>query len=313
MLTQDSGSIATVYPFPPASRRPAFAEAASGEWDVVADGNVLRVACDPAEHHICVVDAEGALLEVFGEHGSLPGQFDQPSDVIVVSPRFDGEDAGVARLDLLVVADRGNHRLQVFEPEGQLVAIIGAPSPSDAGAASGGREGWPFFRPGPHAYLHDPAQLRWEDPWLVVIDGAGRETRVDLAEALLPSFDEWLAAASTPLLAAAHHHFRHKVRNDSLAEPLASIETALGCAWLSAGDVDAVSRLWSLGWAPQLAMATRDQHAAERDRAAMRAAFRLGGAAPVARVRAAIRLSMGVFAAWPGADRDGGRATREAS
>jgi hypothetical protein len=30
-------------------------------------------------------------------------------------------------------------------------------------------------------------------------------------------------------------------------------------------------------------------------------------------VRAAIRLSQGVFAAWPGVDRDGGRATREAS
>src|SRR4029453_12662830 len=105
------------------------------------------------------------------------------------------------------------------------------------------------------------------------------------------------------------HHFRHKARNASLAEPLAAIETALGLAWLASGDIDATSRLWSLGWAPQLAPEVRERHAAQRDHAAMRAAFRLGGASSVARVRAAIRLSQGVFAAWPGLDRDRGRAT----
>ena len=134
-----------------------------------------------------------------------------------------------------------------------------------------------------------------------------------LALALLPSFEEWLASASAPMLASAHHHFRHKARHASLAEPLAAIETALGLAWLASGDVEATARLWSLGWAPQLSPASREHHAAERDRAAMRAAFRLGGVAAVARVRAAVRLSLGVFAAWPGLDRDRGRATREAS
>jgi hypothetical protein len=308
MLTYDTSSMATLHPPIAASRRRTG----------LAEAGDIHVACDPAAHQICVVDGEGWPLEVFGEHGSLPGQFDRPSDVIVVSPRFDGEDSYADRLDLLVVADRGNQRLQVFEPEGQLVAIIGAARPGEAGATSGRREGWPFFRPGPHAWLHDPTWLRWEDPWLVVVDGDGRETRVDLAEALLPSFDEWLAAAAMPMLASAHHHFRHKVRNDSLAEPLAAIETELGRAWLAAGDVEAVSRLWSLGWAPQLATAIRDRHAAERDHAAMRAAFRLGGASAVSRVRAAVRLSLGVFAqrfpveSGPGAGRDG-RATREAS
>jgi hypothetical protein len=303
MLTYETGSFGTVHTLPRPTRRLAG----------LSGSGAIRVACDPASHHICVVDGDGALLEVFGEHGSLPGQFDQPSDVVVVSPRFDGEDAQSDRLDLVVVADRGNHRLQVFEPEGQLVAILGSPDPAAVSSTTGQREGWPFFRPGPHAHLHDPAGLRWEDPYLVVTDGEGRETRVDLAYALLPSFAVWLSAAGLPMLVSAHHHFRHKVRNDSLAEPLAAIETALGRAWLAAGDVEAASRLWSLGWAPRLATAVRDRHAAERDRAAMRAAFRLGDASQVARVRAAIRLSLGVFAAWPGADRDRGRATREAS
>jgi hypothetical protein len=302
MLTHDTRFMGPVHTWPPAARRIGGRSGAPS----------IHVACDPASHQICMVDADGGLLEVFGQHGALPGEFDRPSDVIVVSPQFDGEDPAAERLGLVVVADRGNHRLQIFEPEGQLVAIIGSAARTDA-VPDGSRDGWPFFRSTPHAYLHDPAQLRWDDPWLVVIDGAGRETRIDLAVALLPSFEEWLEGASTPMLASAHHHFRYKARNGSLAEPLAAIETALGLAWLASGDVDATSRLWSLGWAPQLSIEARDRHASERDRAAMRAAFRLGGASSVARVRAAIRLSQGVFAAWPGADRDRGRATREAS
>jgi hypothetical protein len=273
---------------------------------------VIRVACEPESHQICVVNDRGELLEVFGEHGELPGQFDRPSDVIVVAPRFDGEDGAAGRLDLVVVADRGNHRLQVFEPEGQLVALIGGAGAERDTVATGARDGWPFFRLSGHPPIADPASLRWEDPWLVVIDGEGRETRLDLAVALLPTFDEWLAAASRPMLAAAHHHFRHKARRRALAAPLATIETALGQALLESGDVGAVSRLWALGW-PQVDAAVRDAQAAARDRAAMRAAFRLGGADSVSRVRTAIRLSLGVFATWPDHTSRGGRATREAS
>src|SRR4029453_9709222 len=66
----------------------------------------IRVPCDPTTHQICVVDERGALLGVFGDPGALPGQFDRPSDVIVVSPRFDGEEMTVGRMDLVVVADR---------------------------------------------------------------------------------------------------------------------------------------------------------------------------------------------------------------
>ena len=82
------------------------------------------------------------------------------------------------------------------------------------------------------------------------------------------------------MLAAAHHHFRHKARHQALAEPLAAIETALGERVARGGDVDArrpalESRLDAA--AGRVAM--RGPHVAARDRAAMRAAFRLGGAA----------------------------------
>ena len=108
----------------------------------------MHFACDPASHQICVVDGEGSLLEAFGEAGTLPGQFNRPSDAIVVSPHFDGEDAAGDHLALVAVADRGNHRVQVFEPEGQLVAIIGAAPDATAERQRRRipRRDWPFFR-----------------------------------------------------------------------------------------------------------------------------------------------------------------------
>jgi hypothetical protein len=254
-------------------------------------------ACCPESHQICVIDALGRLCEVFGEAGTGPGQFDQPSHVIVVSPRFEGE-AHVDGIDLVAVADRGNNRVQLFEPEGQLVAIIGAPADATEPATEwrDARAGWPFFRVGGDPRLEAPVRLEWADPLLVVVGADGSRTPIDLAAAMLPSFDAWLATASRPMLAAAHHHFRHKVRSDMLAEPLGAIETALGTASLEAGDADAAARLWSLAWPASLDRQAREAHVQARDRAAMAAAFRLGGTARVASVRAAIRQSLGAFA-----------------
>ena len=207
--------------------------------------NGRSFACCPATDQIAVIDAFGRLCEVFGEAGQGPGQFDQPSHVIVVSPRFEGEDVRVEGIALVAVADRGNNRVQVFEPEGQLLAIIGAPADSTAIATEwrDARAGWPFFRVGGDPRLEAPVRLEWADPLLVVVGADGSRTPIDLAAALLPSFDAWLATASRPMLAAAHHHFRHKVRSDMLAAPLAAIETALGIAALEAGDADAAARL----------------------------------------------------------------------
>lgn len=272
-------------------------------------------ACCPESHQIAVIDAYGRLCEVFGEEGQGPGQFDRPSHVIVVSPRFEGEDTQVEGIELVAVADRGNNRVQIFEPEGQLVATIGA----SAGAAGApmewrdARAGWPFFRVGGDPRLVAPVRLEWADPLLVVIGADGSRTPIDLAAALLPSFDAWLTTASRPMLAAAHHHFRHKVRSDMLAAPLAAIETALGVASLEAADADAAARLWSLSWPAALDRMAREAHAAVRDRAATSAAFRLGGLARVGTVRAAIRQSLGAFALPRLADHDrGGPVTREA-
>lgn len=269
----------------------------------------LRFACVPDTHQICVVDRAGRLVEVFGEQGSGAGQFEHPCDVIVVSPRFHGEDATIDRLALVAVADRGNDRVQVFEPEGQLVGIIDG---REAAVADAGRHGWPFFRLGGVATFREPVRLEWADPHLIVIDERGGRTSIDLALALLPVFDAWLAGASAPMLAAAHHHFRHKVGRDMLAAPLAAIETALGRAWMAAGDIGAAARLWSLSWPAALPAALREAHAAERDRAVTAAAFRAGGLARVAPVRAAIRQSLGAFAVLPALDRERGPASREA-
>lgn len=255
-------------------------------------------ACCPESHQIAVIDADGRLCEVFGEAGPGPGQFDRPSHVIVVSPRFENEDAQVEGIELVAVADRGNNRVQLFEPEGQLVAIIGAPADCTEPATEwrDARAGWPFFRVGGDPRLDAPVRLEWADPLLVVVGADGSRTPIDLAAALLPSFDAWLVSASRPMLAAAHHHFRHKVRSDMLAAPLAAIETALGTASLVAGDADAAARLWSLSWPAALERPARAAHAEVRDRAAMAAAFRLGGIARVGAVRAAIRQSLGAFA-----------------
>jgi hypothetical protein len=91
-----------------------------------------------------------------------------------------------------------------------------------------------------------------------------------------------------------------------LAEPLGAIETALGTASLEAGDVDAAARLWSLAWPVALDRQAREAHVSRRDRAATAAAFRLGGTARVAAVRAAIRQSLGAFALPALADGDRG-------
>jgi hypothetical protein len=302
-------ALVLVTPGPEASAREARAPRASrATAPKPAAPHGRSFAACPETSQIAVIDARGRLCEVFGEAGSGPGQFDQPSHVIVVSPRFEGEDHHVEGIALVAVADRGNNRVQIFEPEGQLVAIVGAPAGSTEPATEwrDARAGWPFFRAGGDPRLDAPVRLEWADPLLVVVGADGSRTPIDLAAALLPSFDAWLATASRPMLAAAHHHFRHKVRSDMLAAPLAAIETALGTAGLEAGDADAAARLWSLSWPAALDRQAREAHAGVRDRAAMAAAFRLGGIARVGAVRAAIRQSLGAFALPMLADGDHG-------
>jgi hypothetical protein len=98
---------------------------------------VTDVACDSAGNtyisdgyinsRIAKVDRDGNWLTSWGEHGNRPGQFDTPHSIAV-----DAQDN-------IYVADRGNHRIQVFDATGKFLRqiVIDVPVPPDARAAIG--------------------------------------------------------------------------------------------------------------------------------------------------------------------------------
>jgi hypothetical protein len=276
----------------------------------------VSYVCDAISHRIHVLDGRGRWVESFGERGRQPGQFDHPSDATLVMPMFEGEDTvGSAYTALVAVADRMNHRVQIFEPAGQFVAALGRSTPAETrceirtGAADGvgpdravdldsaavpaERDGWPFFRVTPDMAFNEPVRLRWRAPWLEVTEAGGAVHRIDLAYAMLPRFEDWLAAATPHVLVSAQHHLRFCIRQTAgIALPLLHIETALGHAWLRTGDVDGVARLWSLPWPTGIDADRIRAEATRRDRFAISAAFMLGSAHRVQRVRAALRAAL---------------------
>jgi hypothetical protein len=167
----------------------------------------LVYLCDPGAHSIHLLDHEHRPVFSFGGFGSRPGQFNRPTDVAVV--RIDGLDpAGPTSVPtMLVVADRGNHRLQLFELDGASIAVIGG----HAGAWSPGRwparTGWPFFCLGCVPRLPFPSRLEWRSPYLDVACAGRMMVRLDLAAALLPDFDAWIAEASLAELGQAFRWF----------------------------------------------------------------------------------------------------------
>lgn len=216
-----------------------------------ATSGATRVfVCDSWNHRIQVLDGDGRLLFAFGTHGSGASQFDEPSDIAVVRPRFPGEPPSVAGPDLLLaVADSGNGRVQVFELDGVFVAAFGTADPPADGVTPGfTREGWPFFRGGSHPYLPLPSRLAWRSPYLDVTCGDGRIARVDLAVALLPDFDRWRHGAPLPSLRVAQSALAGPDASDVAPRVLAQIDTDLGRAWLSRGLTDSVTRLWARPW-----------------------------------------------------------------
>lgn len=69
-------------------------------------GQALAVATTKATHQLIVYDAEtGELLRRAGSQGSGPGQLERPNGIMIVD-------------DLAVVAERDNHRIQVFRLPG---------------------------------------------------------------------------------------------------------------------------------------------------------------------------------------------------
>src|SRR5262245_49876875 len=92
--------------------------------------------CDPEAHCIDVIDPDTRPLFCFGGFGDRPGQFNEPSDVLVV-PADELLAAFTDERALIAVADRGNDRVQLFEPDGVVLAVLsGKPSRRSGHAAA---------------------------------------------------------------------------------------------------------------------------------------------------------------------------------
>jgi hypothetical protein len=163
---------------------------------------------DTWNHRIQVFDGRGALKFSFGGLGNGVGQFRAPSDLVIAHPALPWEDerGSASSVPVLVVADQWNARLQVFDLDGAwLATLAGRPrtdSPSEEGTT-----GWPFFRLTDVALPRDPVRLAWQASSLLVTGGNGRIHKIDLAAALLPSFDEWRATAGEAELLHARRYF----------------------------------------------------------------------------------------------------------
>ncbi|MEP7304834.1 MAG: hypothetical protein ABJA98_04880 [Acidobacteriota bacterium] len=187
--------------------------------------------CDPETHTIDVLDRNGRPLFSFGGFGSRLGQLDTPTDVAVI--RDDTADSSGETIDagLLIVADQGNHRLQLFELDGVAIGEIGG----HAGAWIPGRfplpTGSPFFRLGDVPPLPFPSRLEWRAPYLDVAC-AGTAIRLDLAVVLLPDFATWIADASRAELRLAFLRFASDPNRFDIPEPcLQEIADRLQPAW----------------------------------------------------------------------------------
>ena len=85
-------------------------------------GNHLFVA-DTGNHRISVFDPyRQEHLAHYGSFGSELGQLNRPTDVVVVPTHTDASDGETARI---VVSDTGNHRVAVFDEEGNALATFG--------------------------------------------------------------------------------------------------------------------------------------------------------------------------------------------
>ena len=81
--------------------------------------------CDKMNDRIQVFDfMTGEFRQTFGSRGNEPGQFQLPTDLTVCGALVEpptGCDFGTHREAKIVVADTGNHRVQVLTMEGQIM------------------------------------------------------------------------------------------------------------------------------------------------------------------------------------------------
>ena len=229
--------------------------------------------CDSWNHRIQVLDGDGRPLWAFGSRGTAHGSFNVPSDIAIVSPMFPDEDCDErSDAEFVAVADRWNCRVQIFDRQGVFIRSIGVGRDDTDGATLADppgftRAGWPFFRTGRQPVIWFPIALEWAAPRLVVTGADGRVTRIDLAAALLPDFDDWRRAASAPELSAAHTRFNALAKGgDDLLPPnrLAALETSLGRALLAQDRVQAAHALWAPTRLSALSESETDGVVAER-------------------------------------------------
>ena len=118
--------------------------------------------CDAWNDRVQVFDGHGVFVFAFGGRGTGPGQFNAPSGLAVVQPVLPGDDEHpfFDHDAMLAVADRENHRIQVFSLDGTLVSMIG--------------EG-----------LDHPSRIVWQAPSLDVSCAGGKSVRIDLAVSML--------------------------------------------------------------------------------------------------------------------------------
>jgi len=107
-----------------------FRQVTDVAWD--AAGNTY-ITDGYINSRIAKVDKNGNWIKSWGEPGDKPGQFDTPHSIAV-----DAQDN-------IYVADRGNHRIQVFDRDGKFLRqiIIDVPVPADARPAIGNKTDHP--------------------------------------------------------------------------------------------------------------------------------------------------------------------------
>jgi hypothetical protein len=163
--------------------------------------------CEPDGHRIDVLDQDYRPLFSFGGRGSALGLLESPSDLAIVW--LDGAPPAdrTAETAVLVVADRGNHRIQLFELNGAPICAIGGRAGTPSPNRWPMRSGWPFFRLVDPPALACPSRLEWHAPYLDVECAGGAMVRLDLAAALLPDFRTWIREAPARVLRQAFRRF----------------------------------------------------------------------------------------------------------
>ena len=81
---------------------------------LLVDENENLYVSDEAKNSVTVMDMNGEVLEVWGEHGSEDGQLDRPSSL-----DFDPDGN-------ILLSDTMNHRVQRFTRDGRHLQTIGA-------------------------------------------------------------------------------------------------------------------------------------------------------------------------------------------